>query len=101
MKDTVFDYRDYKKYLNDFIKNQASGGHGYRSKIAEALRCHITYISQVLNKDAHFSLEQADELNSFLGHTKDESHYFLLLVQVARAGTHSLRSKFQEQIDLI
>src|ERR1700733_19454 len=101
MQNSVFDYKEYKRYLRDFIRSQPSGGHGLRSKIAEALSCHITYVSQVLNKGAHFSLEQADELSRFLGHTKDEGNYFLLLVQVERAGTTSLKNKFKDQIEVI
>jgi uncharacterized protein (TIGR02147 family) len=101
MKNSLYDYKDYKKYLNDFIRSQNSGGHGFRTRLASALGCHITYVSQVLNKDAHFSLEQSDQLNSFLGHTKDEAHYFLLLVQLERAGTVSLKSKFQDQINMV
>jgi uncharacterized protein (TIGR02147 family) len=101
MKNSVFEYDSFKRYLRDYIRAQVGHGRGFKSKMAKALNCHMTYVSQVLNKDANFSLEQADELNSFLGHTKDESHYFLLLVQLERAGTTSLKNKFKEQIATI
>lgn len=39
--------------------------------------------------------------NEFLGHTEEESHFFLLLVQLERAGNPSLRAYFQKQIDFI
>ena len=36
---------------------------------------------------------------SFLGHSKEEAEFFLLLVLKARAGTTKLRAHFQEQIE--
>ncbi len=36
-------------------------------------------------------------LNDFLGHDKNESEYFFCLVQLARAGTQKLKTRFQEQ----
>lgn len=35
--------------------------------------------------------EQGDAANGFLGHAENESEYFLLLIQLARAGTESFR----------
>jgi uncharacterized protein (TIGR02147 family) len=100
-KKTLFEYRDYKKYLSDIIDQMPNHGRGERSKIAAVLRCHIAYISQVLNGDAHLSLEQADVLNQHLGHTSDESDFFLLLVLIARAGTKSLREHYIRKLDQI
>jgi uncharacterized protein (TIGR02147 family) len=101
MKLTVFDYRDYKIYLNDVIVNRPERGRGMKSAIAEALGCQKAYVSQVLSGNAQFSLEQADSLNEFLGHSPDERHFFLLLIQLARAGKPSLVKYFEEQIKQI
>lgn len=98
MKKNVFEYRDYKLYLNDFIKSQPRNGHGVQSKIATLLSCHSAYVTQVLKKDAHFSLEQAEILNPFLRHTNDEADFFILLVQSGRAGTQSLRERIDRQM---
>jgi len=51
----------------------------------------VAFVSQILNEVSIFSLEQAEGLNSLLGHSADESDFFLLLVQCGRAGTHALR----------
>jgi len=90
---TVFEYRDYKDYLRKHVLER---GRGEKSRVAEVLRCHLAYVSQVLGGSADFSLEQADALNEYLGHAEDEAEYFLLLVNYARAGTDSLR-KFHEK----
>jgi uncharacterized protein (TIGR02147 family) len=99
MNKTVFEYSDYKRYLVDFLKSKPGNGHGIKTQIAKAANCHIAYISQILNKDAHFSLEQAEEVNKFLGHSKDEGLFFLLLIQHSRAGTTGLRARFKEQMN--
>jgi uncharacterized protein (TIGR02147 family) len=98
MQQTLFQQLDYKEYLAEWIQSQASGGHGMRKGMAEVVGCQTAFISQVLKGNAHFSLEQADKLNPFLGHSKEESSFFLLLVQFTRAGTDSLRAHFLAQI---
>lgn len=95
MLSSLFDHRDYKEYLRVRV---AERGRGEKSRLAEALRCHLAYISQVMAGNAQFSLEQADALNSYLGHSEDEAEFFLLLVSQARAGTASLRKVYDARI---
>lgn len=72
---------------------------GIKSKMAKTLRCQPTYISQILYGSANLSLEQAETLNGFLEHAKDESDFFLLLVQHDRAGSKRLKAYFEEKIE--
>lgn len=101
MKKSVFAYTDYKSYLTDYLAAQPRGGHGFRTLLAEALACRLSYISQVLNSDAHFSLEQSEAVNRFLKHGAEESDYFLLLVTHQRAGTADLQRRLKGQIENI
>jgi uncharacterized protein (TIGR02147 family) len=96
---SIFNYREYKKYLNETISRRPRGGRGVRSEMAAALGCKTAYISQVLGGPANLSLEQADFLNRYLAHSREESAFLLLLVQHERAGTPSLRTYFHEQIE--
>jgi uncharacterized protein (TIGR02147 family) len=91
----VFKYLNYKDYLKALIDARPRGE---RSRVAEVLRCHLAYISQVLNGGADFSLEQAESLNGYLGHSPEESDFFILLVSLGRAGTAALRSFYQRKI---
>lgn len=100
MDKDIFKFSSYKAYLR--LRTGGVGRKtGSKSALARALSCQATYISQVLHGHAHLSLEQAEMANGFFTHTKDESTYFLLLVQKERAGTVSLARFFQEQMDEI
>ena len=101
MKNSIFEYEDYKRYLRDSLMARGEGKRGERSRLAAFVGCHTAYVSQVLNGDAHFSLEQSELINRFLGHSKDQALFFLFLVQYARVGTVSLRKVFEEQIQTL
>lgn len=93
----IFDCNDYKQYLRSKVGGPKQKK-GVKSAMARALGCQPTYISHVLNGHANLSLEQAETLNTFFAHTKEEGQIFLLMVLRDRAGTHTLKAHFQEQI---
>jgi len=97
MSNEVYKFHDYKAYLRQRVGDK-SARRGLKSALAQAIHCQPTYVSQVLYSRAHFSPEQAIALNEFLGHSKDEGHYFLLLVQKDRAGTAPLKKYYSEHI---
>jgi uncharacterized protein (TIGR02147 family) len=99
MKKTIFEYSNYKSYLRDLLKSRPRNGYGFKSEIAKALDCRPAFISQVLNNQMQFSPEQAEAFNQFAGHSKDESVFFLLLVQYDRAGSKSLSERIKFQIN--
>jgi uncharacterized protein (TIGR02147 family) len=101
MKKELFDYKDYKSYLEAYIRSQPKGGRGVRIALANFISSPVSHVSQVLNGNSQLTLEQGEAVNSFIGHTDEESHYFLLLIQLSRAGTSSLKRRFESQIQLI
>lgn len=100
MAKAIYEFRSYKEYLVSRAGGKRSR-RGEKIAIAKAAGCQPTYVSQVLYGRAHLSLEQAERLNAHLHHTKEESLFFLLLVQKDRAGTKPLERFFQEQMDAI
>jgi hypothetical protein len=66
---------------------------------ARAIGCQTAYISQVLNADLNFGLEQALKISLLLGLTEDEKRYLLFLVEKSRAGTIELKAHFQKQLE--
>lgn len=97
----VFQYKDYKAYLNDLIQSKPARGRGIKSDLANFISCQTSYLSSVLKGPSHFSLEQADFVNRYFGHNTEEAHFFLLLIQLARAGTKELKKYFKDQIESI
>src|SRR5688572_28146267 len=97
----VFEYDHYRAYLTDWIGSQPNGGRGQRAALAKALQSPISHISQVLKGISNLTLEQSEEVNHYLGHNAMESEYFLLLVQMARAGTPKLRQRLNQQFEQI
>lgn len=100
-RENLFKFRSYKKYLVELEELKEILRKGFRSKLGEAAGCNSAFVSHVLNGAAHFSLEQAFKINAFLGHNEDEAKFFLLLVELERAGTEELRGYFLKQIEMI
>ena len=97
---SVFDYKNYKGYLNNVLSPTGSS-RGLRSKLAQFLNCQTGYISQVLGGHHDFTLEHCHKISKFLSHTKEEGHFFMLLVQKDRSGTGDLREYYIEQLQEI
>ncbi len=94
---SVFSFSDYKTYLRyleevKFLK-------GFRTRIAEASNCQNAFVSQVLNGDVNFKLEQALKISSFLKLNADEQQFFLWMVEFKRAGTTELKKYFSQLMD--
>jgi uncharacterized protein (TIGR02147 family) len=96
---SVYNFTSYKAYLLKKIEIGSSEERGFRTRLVEAVQCQSSYLSQVLNGKPDFTLEQAIRINQFFLHDKEESRYFILLVEFERAGSRELRSFFKEQID--
>jgi uncharacterized protein (TIGR02147 family) len=93
----IWDFRAYRPYLMEKLGRSGSRT-GLRKKLAEAIPVHSTFVSQVLQGRADFSLEQAEVINTFFEHTDDESEYFILLLLKDRAGTPKLRARFEKKL---
>jgi uncharacterized protein (TIGR02147 family) len=98
MEKNIYEFKTYKDYLRARA-GQKGTRKGIKTALARLMNCQPTYLSQILHAHAHLSLEQAEKINSYFEHTKEESLFFLLLVQKDRAGTQTLTKHFQEQID--
>lgn len=96
----VFSHKNYKNYLKKILGTKGDT-RGSRSKLAKTLGCQTGFISQVLNGYTHFSLEHSSQISDFLGHDKEEKHFFMLLVQLAKAGSLDLEKYYNEQIENI
>ena len=96
----IFQFEDYKSYLNHLLNQMPGKGWGVRGKLAEHINLQKSYISRVLTGPADFNLEQAILISQFFHHseTEKEKEYFLLLVQFARAGNLPLKEHLKKQL---
>lgn len=97
MLKNVYSYSNYKTYLQDRVTLESPRS-GFKSRLARAAVCQPAYITQVLKGAAHLSLEQAIRVSDWFEMDPSERHYFLLLVQRARAGSLELQKYFELQI---
>lgn len=94
----VFDYTDYRKFLEDSLKAMPRGGYGQLAKIAQALDINPSVVTLVMKGEKHFTLEQAADLASFLELTELETECLLSLVGLARAGKENLKTALKRRL---
>lgn len=95
---SVFDFKDYQKFLESYVAALPRNGFGELAKIAKAVNVHPSLITLVFKHKKHLSVEQAFDFCEYAGFIELETDYFMALVQWARAGTPNLRKKFQAQV---
>ena len=78
-KTTIYEYKNYKSFILDWIEKTPSKGRGQRRSIAEAIGCQNPFISHVLSGDYHFSAEQAEACSRYMGLNEQDSEFFLKL----------------------
>lgn len=97
MHSSIYLVADYKEFLQNQIASHKTEK-GYRSRMAEAAGCKLSYLSQVLNGAVHLMPEHACGLAGFWGLSSIETQYFVDLVNYDRAGTKSLRNMLHERL---
>ncbi len=94
----VFEYKDYKKFVQEWLKEHPKGGRGQLKKMADHLRVSTTLLSQVFKGEKHLSLETAADVAEYLGLSEKESEYFLLLIEHQRAGSFKLKKILEKKL---
>lgn len=93
----VYDYNDYKKFLNDEIDRNAEV-RGYKSLLADAAGCQRSFMSQVLNGSVHLTPDHAIGLSAFWKMDTETTEFFLDLVNHGRAATPALRAYLEKRL---
>jgi uncharacterized protein (TIGR02147 family) len=93
----VYVFEDYRQLITDRL--QQIGGRGQRQRLAEYLGCQVSFLSQVLTGDKHFSLEQIEKISRYLSLSQDEEDYLFDLLSFNRAGTAALQEKYRRRLD--
>lgn len=94
----IYEFRDYKAFLNDYLETLPKKGRGEYRKWALKLGVSTTLISQIFKGEKNLNLEMASDLADHLGLSPEETEYLFLLVEFARAGSERLKQKLEKRI---
>ena len=98
MKKSIYEFQDYKLFLNHWVSHQPKKGHGEYRRIAEHLQVSTTMISQVFKGTKHLSLEMGAELCDYLNLSEEEGEFLLLILDFQKAGSYKLQQRLKKQI---
>lgn len=94
----MFDQTDYKEVIRINIAG-AGKSKGYKLRMAEAMDCHSSFLSQVLSGPTHLTPDHAAGLCEFWGFNNDQTKYFMALVNLARCSSPKYRRLLESEID--
>ncbi|NJL26240.1 MAG: TIGR02147 family protein [Calothrix sp. SM1_5_4] len=95
---SVFEFINYREYLNGWIEAQGDRAYGMKGRIAAALRISSSLVSQVLKGEKSLTPDQASDLCDFLGLMELEADYLQLLVEFDRAASIRYKDKLKRKI---
>ncbi|MBI3558478.1 MAG: DUF4423 domain-containing protein [Deltaproteobacteria bacterium] len=97
---SLFHTTDYKEVLRKKIEENP-GERAYKSSLAAAAGCQLSFLSQVLHAEVQLTPDHAMGLAVHWGLNEDEREYFMGLVQHSRAGSKLLKSALEKKLDAI
>jgi len=95
---SVYEFDEYRGFLRACVGPSGTRS-GMRVAIADAIGCHSSYLTKVIDGTANLSQEQALALAGYLHLPPDELEYLLLLVQHERAGTRALKNHLASKME--
>lgn len=95
---SVFEYHDYKPFINDWIHSLPKQGRGELKRISEYLGVSTTMMSLVFRGNKHLNLELASVLAEYLALNEEETDFLFLLVEYQRAGSQRLKQKLRRKV---
>lgn len=95
----VFDFVDYKLFVNKRVQDKPKNGRGEYKRIADYLGVSSVLISQIFKGPKDLSMEQAFKTCEYFGLIELEKKYFLGLVSLAKAGTFELKKHYEKELE--
>lgn len=94
----VFRAKTYQDFIRETIRKMPNNGRGELLRLATHIEIHTSTLSQILADKKHLTLEQASAAADFFGLSELEARCFLLLVSRDRAGTNSLKRRYESEL---
>lgn len=100
IKRSLFEFSNYQEFLVSQLGSKSSRS-GQKTLLAEKLNIKASYLSRVLNGDSDLTQEQALTTAQFFSLNGIEQEYFILLVNLQRAGTIELKNFYKHSLNKI
>lgn len=97
----LFQHQDYRDFIKAYLKTLPKEGHGELRRISQTLNINQTLLSQILSGTRDFNPDQAFALSNYLGLSPLETEYFLILLQIEKAATKTLKDHLVKKRDEI
>ena len=94
----LYNYDNYKDFVNDWIRVQKKSGRGKYLEISKFLNIHTTLTSQIFKGERELNHDQGYSLCDYLGFNEIETDYFLLLISKNKAANFKLVKHYDEKI---
>lgn len=91
----LYEYTDYKAYLTSRLAR------GEQRQLATYIRCQPAFLSQVLRRQPHLSLEQGLLASEYFKMDASEQEYFMLALEFGRSGSEKLSKYYSEKMKKI
>ena len=97
----IFDFEDYKAFIDEALDRSPVGGRGAYKRLADALRIHPSRLSQILRGEEDLTVEHALEVAKFIQLDSVGTDFLITLVEKSRAGTQELKGYWQRKIETL
>ncbi len=94
----ILEFNDYRKWIKvNISENKARWG--LQTKLSQVAGCQPAYLTLVLKNKTHLTIEQLLNICHFWNLSEHEIEYALLLQQLNKAGTETLRKYTHNKLD--
>lgn len=97
--DNIFDYTNYKDFLNNLLKATTSP-RGLQGQMARHIGCQSAYLYQVLKNKGEFTEDQAYKITTFLKFNDAEQDFFMTLVRYSKASGTEFKNFLLKELSL-
>lgn len=97
----ISEFTDYKTFTRHHIRSLPKRGRGQYRQISLHLSVSSVTVSQVFRGDRDLTQDQAHSLCHYFGFSQMETKYYILMVELARAMTHSYKEYLRGELGLL
>ncbi len=98
---SIFNFTKSREFLRAYIEALPKKGWGEIQRWADHLSLQASYVSQVLAGSKSFNIDQGYLLAKHLGLSENEIEYFLLILEIEKAGSHETKTYLEKRLGVL